>query len=200
MPLLDKESVSMWVETDIGTFEIVDYAHGSADGLLIIRGRTLAELEALRDRYLPELEDIEDSSDEDLPFNGQAYAEDVARAMAAMTRALSTYQPAVMQPGEELLLDLDAGQRGSLRLVGKRSSMGWQYRLQWSGQETAPKRVEWLVTDPRYRWAYTWREALELLETCEGLRMRPVFIHQDLWPKLQQAWGMYQPRETAPVT
>lgn len=189
----------MWIETDIGTFEIVEYAHHRADGLLIVRGETRAELEALRDRYLPELEDIDDSSDEDLPFSGQAYAEDVARAMAAMTRSLCTYQPSVMQPDEELLLDLDAGQLGSLRLVGKRSSTGWQYRLQWNQQDRVQTPVDWLATDPRYRWVYSWQEALELLEACDGLRMRPVFIHPQFWPKLQQAWGMSQPSERTPV-
>ena len=182
----------MRIETDIGTFEIVECAHCRADGLLVIRGKTREALEALRDRYLPELEDIDDSSDEDLPFNGQAYAEDVARVMAAMTRGLCTYQPNVIQADEELLLDLDAGQRGSLRLVGKRHSMGWQYRLQWSEQDRAQNPVDWLHTDPRYRWVYTWREALELLEACDGLRMRPVFIHADFWTRLQQAWGMRQ--------
>lgn len=190
----------MWIETDIGTFEIVEYAHHRADGLLIIRGETRAELEALRNRYLPELEDIDDSSDEDLSFNGQAYAEDVARAMAAMTRSLCTYQPNVMQPHEELLLDLDAGQRGSLRLVGKRSSTGWQYRLQWGQQDNAKSPVDWLATDPRYRWVYSWREALELLEACDGLRMRPVFIHAEFWTRLQQAWGMRQVHESVVVT
>ena len=182
----------MWIGTEIGTFEIVEYAHCQADGLLIIRGETRAALEALRDRYLPELEDIDDSSDEDLPFNGQVYAEDVARALATMTRGLCTYQPNVMQADEELLLDLDAGQRGSLRLVGRCYSMGWQYRLQWSEQDRAQNPVDWLHTDPRYRWVYTWREALELLEACDGLRMRPVFIHADFWTRLQQAWGMRQ--------
>lgn len=189
----------MWIETDIGTFEIVEYAHLRADGLLIVRGETQAALEALRDRYLPELEDIDDSSDEDLPFNGQAYAEDVARAMAAMTRSLCTYQPSVMQPDEELLLDLDAGQRGSLRLVGKRRSMEWQYRLQWNQQDRAQIPVDWLATDPRYRWVYSWQEAQELLEACDGLRMRPVFIHAEFWTRLQQAWGMSQPSERSPA-
>lgn len=190
----------MWIETDIGTFEIVEYTNHRADGLLIIRGETQAALEALRDRYLPELEDIEDSTDEDLPFNGQAYAEDVAKSMAAMIRSLCTYQPSVMQPGEELLLDLDAGQRGSLRLVGKRSSMGWQYRLQWSQQDKAQLSVDWLATDPRYRWVYSWQEALRLLEACDGLRMRPVFIHAEFWTKLQQAWGMRQAHGSVVVT
>ncbi|SEJ66289.1 hypothetical protein SAMN05216201_11398 [Pseudomonas linyingensis] len=189
----------MWIETDIGTFEIVEYALHRAGVLLIIRGETRAALEKLHDRYLPELEDIDDSSDEDLPFNGQAYAEDVAKAMAAMTRSLSTYQPSVMQSEEELLLDLDAGQRGSLRLVGKRRSMEWQYRLQWSQQDKAKSPVDWLATDPRYRWVYSWQETLGLLEACDGLRMRPVFVHVDFWPSLQQAWGRSQPSERSPV-
>lgn len=189
----------MWIETDIGTFEIVEYTNHRADGLLIIRGETRAALEALRDRYLPELDDIDDSSDEDLPFNGQAYAEDVARAMAAMIRS-RTYQPSVMQPGEELLLALDAGQHGSLLLVGKHSSTGWQYRLQWSGQETAQQPVDWLATDPRYRWVYSWQEALELLEGSDGLCMRPEFIHPQFWSKLQQAWDMRQVHRTVVAT
>ena len=189
----------MWIETDIGTFEIVEYAHCRADGLLVIRGETREALEALRDRYLPELDDIDDSSDEDLPFNGQAYAEDVARAMAAITRSLSTYQPRAMQPDEELLLEFDAGPRGSLRLMGKRSSINWQYRLQWIGQNGVQNPVDWLHTDPRYRWVYSWQEALKLLEACDGLRMRPLFIHPEVWGRVQQAWGMRQSNEREPV-
>lgn len=188
----------MRIETNIGTFEIVEYARWRADGLLVIRGETQEALEALRDRYLSELEDIENSSDEDLPFNGQAYAEDVARAMAAMTRSLCTYQPSMMQPDEDLLLDLDAGQRGLLRLVGKRSSMGWQYRLQWCQQDRAHNQVDWLHTDPRYRWVSSWREALELLEVCNGLRMRPLFIHPEIWTMIQEAWA--KQRSTSQLT
>lgn len=43
----------MWIETDIGTLEIVECANFRADGLLVIRGETREALEALRDRYLP---------------------------------------------------------------------------------------------------------------------------------------------------
>lgn len=88
----------MQIEPDIGTFEIAECAHCRSDGLLVIRGKTLEALEALRDRYLPELDDIDDSGDEDMPFNGQAYAEDVARAMVVIARSLSTYQSARCSP------------------------------------------------------------------------------------------------------
>lgn len=72
----------MWIISTVGFFSVVQKP--SEPGLTV-RARARADLEALRDRYLPNLGDIEESADTDYRYRARASHAEVASALAAIT-------------------------------------------------------------------------------------------------------------------
>jgi hypothetical protein len=70
----------MWLMTTFGFFSIIQ--ERPDDTLLTIRGSARGDLEALRDRYLPRLSDIEEGPETDHKFRAQASREAVAQALS----------------------------------------------------------------------------------------------------------------------
>ena len=70
----------MWLMTTVGFFSIIQ--ERPDDTLLTIRGSARGDLEALRDRYLPRLSDIEEGPETDHKFRAQASREAVAQALS----------------------------------------------------------------------------------------------------------------------
>lgn len=79
----------MWLVTDIGFFSIVEKPGDAEAGTLTVRARVRADLERLRDLYLPELGPISESGVNDYCFRARAPRADVA---AAMSKAVESIQ------------------------------------------------------------------------------------------------------------
>lgn len=77
----------MWLITTRGFFSIVEKPGDRAAGMLTIRARVRADLEALRE-VLPALGDITDKGGTDYPFRARAPREAVAAAMADLVATL----------------------------------------------------------------------------------------------------------------
>ena len=94
----------MWLVTPIGFFSVVQKASDIANNTLTIRARVRADLEALRELYLPGLGDISENSVTDYRFRAVAPRAKVAAAMADMVNALDysnfKNQVAKVQGGE----------------------------------------------------------------------------------------------------
>lgn len=91
----------MWLFTTFGFFSIVQKAEGD---LRTVRARFRADLERLRDRYLPALsptEDTEDHTGTDYPYRARARRADLAEAVRQATADIdyANFKDAV---GEEL--------------------------------------------------------------------------------------------------
>ena len=73
----------MWLFTEIGFFSVV--AHRDRPDTLLVRARAREDLEALRDRHLPDLELLENAGSDYRwrAFVGRADWERVAAALAA---------------------------------------------------------------------------------------------------------------------
>lgn len=111
----------MWLVTTFGFFDII---HGREDDLLVVRARTKRDLQELKERYLPELEDApQDGSD--YKYSATAPREAVSRAMGEIARKID--YPSLR---ESVL-----ARQGFLRatLYGRISSMLWtlQEDEQW---------------------------------------------------------------------
>lgn len=72
----------MWLITTFGYFSIVEKNADRHAGTLTIRSRVRRDLETLKQRYLPHLGDIDDSSGADYPYRATARRVDVAQAFA----------------------------------------------------------------------------------------------------------------------
>lgn len=73
----------MWIITEIGFFSIVQKP---GDSGLTVRARVRGDLEALKERYLPELGDIVEGAGTDYRFRAAVDREALAQAMARMAR------------------------------------------------------------------------------------------------------------------
>lgn len=71
----------MWLITNFGFFSIVEKPDDRARGKLTIRARVRSDLECLRDRYLPSMGAISESSGSDYRFRAIADRQSVATAM-----------------------------------------------------------------------------------------------------------------------
>lgn len=78
----------MWLITPIGFFSVVQKASDVSGGTLTIRARVRADLDALRDQFLPSLGEVNESKTNDYRFRAVAPRAEVASAMAAMVNAL----------------------------------------------------------------------------------------------------------------
>lgn len=72
----------MWLITTFGYFSIVQKHSDKQAGTLTIRARIRRDLETLKQRYLPNLGPIDDSSGADYPYRAKASRDDVAQAFA----------------------------------------------------------------------------------------------------------------------
>lgn len=110
---LDIWRETMWLMTTFGFFDIIQ--DRDAD-VLMVRARTRRDLEALRERYLPELQDAPQNGS-DYRYSGSAPREAVSRAMSEIVRDID-------YPG---LKESVLGRQGFLRatLYGRISSMLW---------------------------------------------------------------------------
>ena len=72
----------MWLVTTFGYFSIVQKNSDKAEGTLTIRARVRGDLETLKQRYMPRMGEIDDSSGADYPYRVKARRVDVAKAFA----------------------------------------------------------------------------------------------------------------------
>ncbi|WP_292933055.1 hypothetical protein [Novosphingobium sp. PASSN1] len=87
----------MWIITKIGFFSVVEKPEDAEGGNLTIRSRVRSDLENLRDRYLPDMGEIGDSTASDYRFRAVAPRDAVSAAMAALVAGIdySNFKSAV---------------------------------------------------------------------------------------------------------
>ncbi|MFN6953585.1 MAG: hypothetical protein ACK4PG_02190 [Acetobacteraceae bacterium] len=78
----------MWIATTIGYFSIVRKPGDAADGVLTVRARVAADLDALREAALPELGPTIARAGTDYPFRARAPQAAVARAIGALVAGI----------------------------------------------------------------------------------------------------------------
>ncbi len=78
----------MWLITPIGFFSIVEKPQDTAADKLTVRARVRADLERLREQYLPSLTEIEEWGATDYRFRAHALRAEIAEAAAQMIKAL----------------------------------------------------------------------------------------------------------------
>lgn len=74
----------MWIMTSLGFFSVVQKPEDTDKGTLTIRARARADLEALRQHYLPELDSIVTHGGTDYRYRAQAPRARVATAFQAL--------------------------------------------------------------------------------------------------------------------
>lgn len=79
----------MWLITPVGFFSIVQKSSDVATNTLTVRSRVRADLEALREQYLPSLGAIQESKVNDYRFRAVAPRSEVAAAMASLVNQLN---------------------------------------------------------------------------------------------------------------
>jgi len=75
----------MWLMTPIGFFSIVEKPGDRAGNTLTIRARVKSDLEALGQRYLPDMGEIRDHQGTDYRYRAVAPRTSVANAMSQLT-------------------------------------------------------------------------------------------------------------------
>lgn len=78
----------MWLFTDFGFFSVVEKPGDRGDGMLTVRGRVGADMEAFRTRYLPSASEIVTLDRADYRYRFRAPKAEVARAMAAIAAGI----------------------------------------------------------------------------------------------------------------
>lgn len=78
----------MWLITPVGFFSVVQKASDVAADTLTVRARVRGDLEVLREQYLPNLGEVQESKTNDYRFRAVAPRADVASAMANMVNHL----------------------------------------------------------------------------------------------------------------
>lgn len=73
----------MWLITTFGFYSIVEKNDQRGSGNLTIRARVRADLEALRDKYLPDMGEIIETHNSDYRFRAVAKREAICAAFAA---------------------------------------------------------------------------------------------------------------------
>lgn len=79
----------MWLMTSFGFFSVVQKPTDKAGKTLTIRARVRADLDALREHYLPSLGQVIESHANDYRYRATAPRAEVAAAMAAMVNSIS---------------------------------------------------------------------------------------------------------------
>jgi len=78
----------MWLITPTGFFSVVRKPSDAAAGTLTVRARVRADLDTLREQWLPTLGATRESRDTDYRFRATAPQTEVAAAMARMVEAI----------------------------------------------------------------------------------------------------------------
>ena len=78
----------MWLQTSFGFFSIVQKRGDAGSGTLTVRARSAADLDRLRERFLPELEPTVAGAGTDYAYRARAPRAAVARAAASMLEAI----------------------------------------------------------------------------------------------------------------
>lgn len=88
-----------WFVTTIGFFSVVEKPEDADRGTLTIRSRVRSDLENLRDRYLPGMGEISESTGSDYRFRAIAPREAVSEAMAKLVAGIDygNFKDAVAQ-------------------------------------------------------------------------------------------------------
>jgi hypothetical protein len=79
----------MWLITPVGFFSIVRRPDDVPDDTLTIRSRVESDLEALWEKYLPNLSEIAENAGTDYRFRAKAPRSEVAKALAKMVHDLN---------------------------------------------------------------------------------------------------------------
>jgi len=83
-----RKRTPMWLITLIGFFSIVQKPADTNKGTLTVRARVRSDLEALRQKYLPGMGEINESSSNDYRYRALVPRSEAASAMAKMVDAL----------------------------------------------------------------------------------------------------------------
>lgn len=78
----------MWLLTPFGFFSIVQKPWDRKDGMLTVRARVRADLEALREGFMPELGEIAEDAGADYRYRARATQEAVAEAAKRVALAI----------------------------------------------------------------------------------------------------------------
>lgn len=78
----------MWLITPIGFFSIVQKSADAHSDTLTVRSRVRADLERMREQYLPSLSEIQEGGGTDYKFRAQAPRAEVGAAMARLVETL----------------------------------------------------------------------------------------------------------------
>jgi len=78
----------MWLLTSIGFFSVVEKPGDKVSCTLTVRARIQADLESLRDQYLPSLSPILKDMGTDYQFRATAPKEDVAKAISQIVSSI----------------------------------------------------------------------------------------------------------------
>lgn len=78
----------MWLVTPVGFFSIVRKPADRADGMLTIRARVRADLERLREGFLPAMGEIEAGGGTDYRFRARAPRAEVGAALARLAAGI----------------------------------------------------------------------------------------------------------------
>jgi hypothetical protein len=78
----------MWLMTPVGFFSVVRKPTDIEGKTLTVRARVREDLEALKTKYLPELDEIQESEVNDYRYRAVATQEAVAQAMARLVNDL----------------------------------------------------------------------------------------------------------------
>lgn len=76
----------MWLITPIGSYSIVQKPSDVAADTLTVRARVRSDLDALRQQYLPDLGEVQESQHNDYRFRAVAPRTSVAQAMAQLVQ------------------------------------------------------------------------------------------------------------------
>jgi hypothetical protein len=78
----------MWILCEVGCFSVVQKPADADSGSLTIRARVGADLDALRQRYLPELSPTQATPKADYEFRARAPQAAVSKALAAIANEI----------------------------------------------------------------------------------------------------------------
>jgi hypothetical protein len=87
----------MWLFTTIGFFSVVEKPLAGAEGKLQVRARVAADLDALREKYMPELSATQATPKGDYKFRAAISHADFARGLAKLAEDIhySNFKSAV---------------------------------------------------------------------------------------------------------
>jgi len=104
----------MWIITTTGFYSVVEKRWDSERGTLTVRARVRGDLDALRTKYLPELEPTQEDADADYRYRAQAPRAAVAAAFARAVGDIQLQERGGVGAGIEAREDVPRGLGGAL--------------------------------------------------------------------------------------